>query len=792
MLRNYLLTAFRHLWRHRVFSLLNIAGLTIGLSACFLAFLYVRFELSYDGFHAKADRIYRMVTDIKTPNGNLPVDITSPPMAINIGQEFPEVEKIVRFWPQSILFRKGDIKFQESHMAFADSTFFSLFDLPLIEGNAATALRNPWDVVLTETAAKRYFGKQDPMGQHLILTDGNNIGTVTAVMKDMPENTLLKADALVALTTFKAGDSTYDKDWGNFGVYSYLLLRPGANAGALEKKFPAFLESRIGSEMQKNQQHYRLSLEPLKDVYLHSHRSLQEEGNIHNVYIFSIIGGFILLIAAINFVNLTTARATERAKEVGIRKVIGAGRRQLTGQFLGESLVLVFLAFVLSALVSALLIPAFNRLAGKTVSTGLFEHPGQLLVLLVIAAGVGLLAGVYPALVLSAFQPIKVLKGRFAAGSRGLLLRRMLVVIQFTISIGIIVATIIIHRQLDYMRNQDLGLNDKQMLMLDTHGDIHRGALKNELLKLPGVNSVSMSSNELGGSHNAAFLQVQNHRGEMQVAMVEFYVVDLDYMPQYQMKMIAGRMFSKEYGTDTTSAIVVNERALQLFGYRSPQEAIGKKFIQWGGEGTIIGVVKDFHFSGLQREIQPFFLRAIPSNADQVSVNVRTARLPETIAAIQKTWSRVIPYRPFDYFFADEYFDRQYKIEEHFGKLFLNFAVLAILISCMGLLGLASYATIQRTKEIGIRKVLGASVAGIVRLLSREFLVLVVIAFLIATPVCWYLMHGWLHDFYYRIAMPWWVFGLGGIMALLIAMLTIAFQAIRAAVANPINSLRHE
>jgi len=792
MLRNYLLTAIRHLWRHRIFSFLNIAGLTIGMSACFLVFLYVRFELSYDGFHSKADRIYRMVTDIKTPNENLPIDITSPPMAINVGQEFPEVEKVVRFSPQSILFRRGEIKFQEDHMAFADSTFFKLFDFPLLRGDAATALKDPWDVVLSETAAKRYFGKQDPIGQHLILTDGNNIGTVTGVMKDMPENTLLKADVLVALTTFKAGDSTYDKDWGNFVVYSYLLLRPGANAGMLEKKFPAFLEARIGSEMQKSQRNYRLSLEPLKDVYLHSHRSLQDEGNIHNVYIFSIIGGFILLIAAINFVNLTTARSTERAKEVGIRKVIGAGRGQLTGQFLGESLVLVFLAFVLSALLITLLIPAFNGLAGKTVSTGLFEHPGQLLALLGIAAGVGLLAGVYPALVLSAFKPIKVLKGRFVGSGKGFLLRQSLVVLQFTISIGIIVATIIIHRQLDYMRNQDLGLNDKQMLMLDTHGDKNRWALKDELLKLPGVNSVSMSSNELGGTHNAAFLQMQNHRGEMQVGIVEFYIVDLDYMPQYGLKMVAGRMFSKEYGTDTTSALIMNERALQLFGYRSPQEAIGKKFMQWGSEGTVIGVVKDFHFTGLQSEIKPFCLRAVPSNADQVSVNVRTAHLPETIAAIQKTWSRVIPYRPFDYFFADEYFDRQYKTEEHFGKLFLNFAVLAILISCMGLLGLASYATIQRTKEIGIRKVLGASVAGIVQLLSREFLVLVGIAFLIATPVCWWLMHAWLHDFYYRIAVSWWVFGLGGIMALLIAMLTIAFQAIRAAVANPINSLRHE
>ena len=792
MLRNYLRSAFRHLWKHKTFSFLNIAGLTIGMSACFLVFLYVRFELSYDNFEPQKGRIYRMVCDIKTPTEVIHADVCSNPMAVNAKLEFPEVDKFCRFSLNSNLFRKGDIKFQEDKTGAVDSTFFEVFDFPLLQGDPTTALREPFSVVLSESAAKKYFGKENPMGQHLLWTAGNQVTTVTGVMKDIPENSLLKADVLVSQSTFHRFDSANDSRWGSFGMVSYLLLKPHTDAKALEKKFPAFLEKRDGPEMKQEQMFFSLFLEPLADVYLKSTRGGSESGSMTNVYVFSMIGIFILLIAAINFINLTTARSTERAREVGIRKVIGAERSQLTGQFLGEAVVLALLSFLLSVAVCALLISPFNFLAGKTVSTGFFHHPVYILWLLGIALSVGLLAGVYPALVLSSFQPILVLKGRFSTGSRGLFLRQSLVVLQFTISIGIIVSTIIVDRQLSFMRNQDLGFNNQRMLVLDTHGDNHRISLKQEIAGLPNVLSTAMSSSVPGSGNPGAYSQVQNQKGDMQIANLDLYFVDFDYMKQYQMKIVAGRMFSRDFGTDTTHSMILNESAVRLFGYHSPQDAIGRKFSQWGREGQIIGVVKDFHFRSLQTEIKPLSLRIEPDGCDQISVNVSGANLPATIAAIGEKWRKIIPYRPYSYTFADEIFDRQYRSEERFGRLFLNFAILAIAISCLGLLGLASYATIQRTKEIGIRKVLGASVPRIVNLLSREFLLLVLIAFLIATPISYYLMRSWLKDFYYRITIPWWVFALGGVLSLVIAVLTISFQAIRAAVANPVESLKYE
>ncbi len=793
MIKNYLKIAFRNLWRHRVFSFINIMGLTVGMTAFFLIFLYVKFELSYDSFNSKANRIYRVVCDIKTPTETLNASGPSWAIAPHIKNDFPEIESAVRITGSSLLVRKGDVKFQEDNSLFADSSFFQMFDFKLLKGNPKTVLADQFSIVLSETAAKKYFGNAEPIGQTVLLTDGNFNAKITGIMQDMPENSTIKADMLVSMTTLtQKFNPDIDNQWGNYGNRTFLLLKPGSSAKALQAKLPAFLEKRNGDEMKKLQMFPTLMLEPLRDVYLRSTRDGSKTGNISNVYIFSIVAIFILLIACFNFVNLTTARSAERAKEVGIRKVVGALQAQLAKQFIGESIILCLIAFILSVILAALLLPLFNQLSGKIISHNIFSHPEYLLILFLTSLGIGVLAGIYPALVLSSFQPITVLKGRFATSLKGIILRKGLVVAQFTISIALIIATIVVYNQMRFMRSQDLGFNKDQKLILDTHGDSLKTVLKQEVSILPGVISTSMAGSVPGGGNPGAYSQLENMKGEMQIANLDLYFVDYDYIPQYKMKILAGRTFSKDFGTDTTQAMIVNEAAMKLFGYSSPKQIIGKKFDQWGRKGMIIGVVQDFHFRSLQEVIKPLSIRIEPNGCDLITVNVSGKNLPSTISAIENKWKALIPHRPFSYYFLDEFFDKQYRAEDRFGRLFLNFAILAIFISCLGLLGLASYSTMQRTKEIGVRKVMGASVVNIVNLLSKDFLKLVIISFVIASPIAWYFMHKWLSGFAYKTNVSWWIFAAAGIAALLIALTTVSFQAIKAAVTNPVKSLRTE
>jgi len=768
-------------------------GLAVGMTACFLIFLYVRFELSYDSFHTKADRIYRVVADIKTPTEV--INAAGPSWAVppNIKDEFPEVESFVRVTDDEVLVRKGDKKFQEKNSLWADSSFFHVFDFKLLKGNPQTCLKDQFSIVFSESAAKKYFGKEDPIGQTLLLTGDAFPAKVTGIMKDIPENSQIKADMLLSMTTITQKFApNIDSQWGNYGARAFLLLKNNTNATALQAKFPAFLEKRNGTEMKKSQMYPTLFLEPLKDVYLRSTRDGHKTGNITNVYIFSIVAIFILLIACINFINLTTARSAERAKEVGIRKVIGALKRQLSKQFIGESIILCLIAFILTVFFSWLLLPLFNQLAGKTISHSIFENPAYMAALFIAALAIGFLAGIYPALVLSSFKPVTVLKGKFATGTRGILLRKGLVVSQFTISIGLIIATIIVYNQMSYMRNQDLGFSKDQMIVMDTYGDPAKETFRQSLTGMPNVKSVATSSSVPGGGNPGAYSEIENVKGDLQIANLDLYFVDFDYINQFKIKMVAGRGFSKDFATDTTQAMVLNEAAVKMFGYKSPQQAIGKRFKQWGREGKIIGVAKDFHFRSLQQPIKPLSMRIEPGGCNLVTANVSAANVAATLNAIENKWKTLIPNRPFSYYFLDEFFDKQYRSEERFGKLFLNFAVLAIFISCLGLLGLASYSTIQRTKEIGIRKVLGASTSNIVNLLSKDFLKLVAVSALIAFPIAWFSMHKWLEDFAYRVGVSWRVFLAAGILATLIALFTISFQAIRAAIANPVKSLRTE
>jgi len=793
MIRNYIKIALRNLWRHRGFSFINITGLSIGITACFFIFIYVAFELSYDNFHTKADRIYRLVTDIKTPSETINTSSTSWAFAPDIKADLPEVEAFVRTSGGSFLVRRGDVKFQEENSMFADSTFFKVFDFKLVKGDPRTALTAPATIVFTESTAKKYFGSADPIGKTVLITGDAIPATVTGVMKDFPGNSQIKADMIISMTSLtQKFNKGIDGQWGNFGATTYLLLKPGTSPKALESKMPAFLQSRDGDGMKKSQMSYTLMLEPLKSTYLYSKRGGQEVGSISNVYIFSIVAVFILLIACINFVNLTTARSVERAKEVGIRKVVGAEKSQLASQFIGESVVLCIIAFLLTLGIAALLLPAFNQLAGKTVSSGIFSNWYYVIILFVTSILIGLLAGLYPALVLSSFKPVMVLKGRFSGSRKGGILRRTLVVAQFSISITLIIGTIVVYNQMSFMQNRDLGFNKEQMVVLNTNGDPAKESLKNAISSIPGVVSTASASSIPGGGNNGAYSEIENKSGDLQIANLDLYFVDYDYVNQFKIKMVAGRSFSREFGTDTAQAMLINEAAVKLFGYSSPKDAIGRRFKQWGREGKIVGVMKDFHFRSLQEVIKPLTMRIELHSLDLITVKVSPKNLNSTLAQIEGKWKQFIPNRPYSFYFLDEFFDRQYRAEQRFGKLFFNFAVLAIFISCLGLLGLASYSTLQRTREIGIRKVLGASVPGIVNLLSLDFLKLIVISCIIAMPVGWYFMHQWLKDFAYRIDIQWWVFVLAGVLAVLVAVTTISFQAIKAALSNPVKSLRSE
>ncbi|WP_159471519.1 ABC transporter permease [Dyadobacter sp. 3J3] len=793
MLKNHLKIALRNLWKHKAFSLINILGLTVGMSACLLIGLYVHFELSYDNFHSKAHRIYRLVTDVKTPSETLELDVTTWAFAPGMKNDFPEVEAFTRINTARFNIRKDNIMLKEEKALYADSSLFKVFDFQLLNGNPSQALKEPLSIVLTEKTARKYFGNADPIGQILFLSADTLAATVTGVMKDIPENSQIKADMFISMSTFTQKiNKRLDENWGDFGVTSYLLLKTGSSAQSLQMKLPAFLENHAGEMFRKSHVLYILSLEPLKQVYLHSSRGGAEKGSAANIYIFSAVAIFILLIACINFINLSTARSAERAKEVGIRKSFGAGKMLLARQFLIESLSVSILAFLLSLPFSSALIPWFNGLAGKAISKGLLENPLFVSGLFITSVVIGLLAGIYPAVVLSSFEPVTVLKGRFTSGLKGVVLRKSLVTIQFSISIILIIATLVVYTQMTFMRERDLGFSKEQMLIINSEGDVNRHVFQQTLDGLTGIQSTATSSSIPGGAFDGAYSEIENKNGDFQVAHLGLYLVDFNYMPQYKLKMAAGRMFSKDFRTDSTEAMIVNEAAVKLLGYSSPLDAVGKKFKQWGHEGKIIGVMKDFHFVSLHETIKPLTMRIDPAGSNLISVKIGGNNIKETLDIIESKWKLLVPNRPFNYYFADEFFDRQYRSEEGFEKLFFNFAMLAIFISCLGLLGLASHSTIQRTREIGVRKVLGASTGNIVGLLSKDFLVLVVLAFIIASPLAFFCMDKWLQNFAYKTNIQWWIFAVAAILSVAIAFGTISYLSIRAALTNPVKSLKAE
>jgi putative ABC transport system permease protein len=808
MLINYLKIAWRTLRKQQGFSFINIFGLAVGLACCMLIMLYVLDELSYDRYNEKADRIYRVQSDIKFGGNDMHFAVSPDPIGPTLKKDYPQVEQFVRLHHRGTwsVKRTGEpTNLREDNITFADSTLFDVFTLPLISGNPKRALAEPNSVVISESAAKRHFGAQNPMGQPLIF-DNNRTFKVTGVMRDMPTNSHFRSDFFISMLND-------DYSWGQWlsnNHHTYILLKPRTDPVAFAKNFETVIQKYVGPQAMQmlgsTMEQFRKAgnslnywLIPLTDIHLHSKQQIElaPNGDIQYVYIFSAVALFILLIACINFMNLATARSANRAKEVGVRKVMGSERQQLVGQFMTESILTTTLAMVLALIIVAAALPGFNTIAAKELAIGQLVSPYYLPLLIALPIVVGLLAGSYPALFLSSFQPITVLKGKINVSFRSAGLRSGLVVFQFMMSVILIVGTIIIYRQITFIQTKNVGFNRDHILTV--HGVYAIGkqaeTFKQEVLRLPGVINGSISgylptpSNRSDNSFYAVGQSDMNKGVNMQN-----WPVDYDYLKTMGMKLVKGRDFSKEFGADS-SAIILNEAAVKVFGFKDP---IGKRIWDFDDPKlttrrtfTIIGVVKNFHFESLRRNIGALSMILDP-NSGAASFRLSSADIPALIKQIEAKWKQIAPGQAFSYQFMDDSFDDMYRAEQRIGTIALTFAGLAILIACLGLFGLAAFMAEQRTKEIGVRKVLGASVTSIIGLLSKDFLKLVFIAIIIASPVAWYAMNQWLKDFAYKIDIEWWIFALAGLLAIGIALLTVSFQSIKAALMNPIKSLRSE
>ncbi len=808
MLRNYLKTALRSLWKSKGFSAINIVGLAIGLATCLLILIFVMDELSYDRYNVKADRIYRLDGDIKFGGNHFILAVAPAPAGPAVRRDYPEVEKEVRFrGGGGRLVKKGDQNIQEDAMIFADSTIFDVFTLPMIAGDPHTALVNAHTVVITERVAKKYFDAVDVVGRTLMINDTIPY-KVTGVIKDIPAQSHFHYDFFLSMA--ELDEAKRNDEWLSNNFNTYIVLREGTDPKKFEAKLSQLIYKYIAPLLRQavNQSvedffkagnSVSFSLTPLTAIHLHSNKTaeLDANGNIQYVYIFTAVALFILLIACVNFMNLSTARSSNRAKEVGIRKVLGSLRGNLISQFMLESILLSFISMLLAVGLAYLLLPVFNELSGKQMVIGLFSRAWLVPALLGLVLIVGVLAGSYPAFFLSAFRPIAVLKGNVAAGFKTGWLRNSLVVFQFGISIFLLVGTAVIYRQLGYIHNRALGFNREQVLIVDNTWHLGNDvrAFKQKLLKLPGVGGATMTGFlPTSDSRNDDAIFLSPDLDTKKAISMQTWQVDENYIPVLGMKMAAGRNFSKEFLTDSNAAIV-NEAAVRLMQGVDPMrqnlyemENIQTKKLD---KYHIVGVVKDFNFNSLREVVTPMVL-FLHENRGRLALRVNPANVPRLVGEIGDIWRQMAPSQPFSYTFMDDEFNNIYRTEQRMGGISLSFALLAIFIACLGLFGLAAYAAEQRTREIGIRKVLGASVGGIVSLLSRDFLRLVVVSAVIAFPLAWWAMHHWLQDFAYRITIGWEVFVLAGVAAMGIALMTVSFQAIRAALSNPVKSLRSE
>jgi putative ABC transport system permease protein len=809
MFKNYFKIAFRSLWKNKGYSTLNILGLAVGLATCLVIILYVVDELSYDRFYKNASNIYRINSDIKFGGANLHFVQTSDMMGQLLKKDYPQVQEYARLYNNSgdKLIKKGNEFIDELRVAHVDSTFFRVFDLPVIEGDARTALDEPNTVVITESVAKKYFNDLHVIGKTLEEKDGQSTKPykITAVIKDIPRNSHMNVQFFFSM-------KNVNYQWGQLTSHNfntYVVLRNGTDYKAFQKNFTAYIDKYVlpearafmniksMDEFRKAGNYLEYNLIPLRKIHLYSDYSFEmtPPGNIQYVYIFGAVALFILLIACINFINLSTARSANRAKEVGIRKTLGTERRTLITQFLVESTLTVVISLLIAIGITWLMLPFFNNVAGKSIQINEMLDPNIFAVIVLLPFVVGLLAGSYPAAFLSKFNPITVLKGNSNTKYKKSTLRNVLVVFQFTTSIILIIGTIIVYKQLNYIQTKKLGFNKDQVLVINGTGSLGNNAkaFKEDILAMSGVKSGTLSSflPVSSSSRNDNTYSKDAVMDSKNGIDMQTWTVDYDYIKTMGMEIIKGRNFSKEFAD--SNATIINETTAKFLGYDDP---IGEKIYYANNNGSktsldIIGVVKNFHFESLRQNVGPMCMR-LGTDRGLASFKIDAAKSKNLIAQIESKWKSMAAGLPFTYRFLEDSFNEMYRNEQRISKLAISFAILAIFIACLGLFGLATYMAEQRTKEIGIRKVLGASVGNVVNMLSKDFIILVVIASLIAFPVAWWAMHNWLQDFAYRINIGWWVFIAAGAIAFLIAFITVSSQAIKAALANPVKSLRTE
>jgi putative ABC transport system permease protein len=820
MFKNYLKISVRNLLKKKGYSLINILGLAIGLATSLLIVLYVLNEWSYDKFHSNSDRIYRVVQTMNSENRVEEQASTPFPLGPVLEEEFPDqIDKAVRFYDlqeenHTFLNREDQVSFKESNFYFVDSTFFDVFSAELIQGNPAEALKNPLSLVISEELVAKYFGDENPIGQSLSYRGIRGM-TVTGVMKSWPEQSHMKIDLLASFSSLNeiyANSPDYDQSWLWNPIWTYILVKDGVNI--------ASLNSQLATLQDKYYQAYsgwpkdetvEIELQPITDIHLTSNRDMEMETNssITYIYILLIVAAFILIIACINFMNLSTARSMERSREVGMRKVLGGHKQQLFYQFIGESFLITFLAIILGIVILIIALPFFNELTSKSLTFNPFGNIYTIPGLILLTAFVGLIAGLYPALYLSSFKPVDVLKGNTAKGKRGTLFRKILVTFQFTLSVILIIGTSIVYLQLDFIQDKDLGFDKNFVVILPTYQNLIAWEFENfkeQSLKYSQIESVTGIGKIPGSEHQEYYRYVPAGNGEAQDALNLVFHVTYDVVETFDLEVIAGRAFSREFSTDAEKAVMINRQMLTKLEAETPEEALGETIYYYPPSGerqalTIIGVLEDFNYTSLKKEIEPLILRlvedtnSILSNIEHTAVEITPGDVTGALEHLEKTWKEINHIDPFEYRFLDERLAQIYEAETTTSFLSTSFSILSILIACLGLLGLASYSAQLRKQEIGIRKSLGASVANIVGLLSKDFLILVTIANIIAWPISYYLGSKWLENFTYRFdfigSLPLLFLG-SGLLVLIIALGTVGYHSVKAALINPVNAIRSE